>query len=79
MWLAHMLAAGRHAALRNGVEAVSVAEQAVKGAGDKDPVSLDVLAMAYAEAGRLCRRHARRRRPYKSQSRPDDLVMRRQK
>ena len=39
--------------VRNGREAVGLAEQAVSIAGDGNPQLLDTLAAAYAEAGRF--------------------------
>ena len=37
--------------LRNGAEAVKLAERACHLSGDKEPITFDVLAAAYAEAG----------------------------
>jgi len=50
---AHALAASPEASDRNGVEAVKLAERAVQGSGGRDPVYLDTLAAAYAEAERF--------------------------
>jgi tetratricopeptide (TPR) repeat protein len=50
---AHALAASPEASDRNGVEAVKLAERAVQVSGGQDPVYLDTLAAAYAEAGRF--------------------------
>lgn len=50
--LAMLLAACPDASIRNGDEAVGLAERA-KALGDGDPVVLDALAAAYAEAGRF--------------------------
>jgi tetratricopeptide (TPR) repeat protein len=50
---AHALAASLEASNRNGVEAVKLAERAVQLAGTDNPVYLDTLAAAYAEAGRF--------------------------
>jgi tetratricopeptide (TPR) repeat protein len=50
--LAWELATAPQAALRNGSQAVQLAQQASQLAGDKDPDVLDTLAAAYAEAGR---------------------------
>ena len=47
-----LLAACPDASIRNGVEAVVFAEQA-RSLGDGDPIVLDTLAAAYAEAGRF--------------------------
>ncbi|HTJ00820.1 MAG TPA: tetratricopeptide repeat protein [Dongiaceae bacterium] len=53
VYLARVLAASSEAAVRNGVEAVSLAERANALTGGGQPQVLDVLAMAYAEAGRF--------------------------
>jgi Flp pilus assembly protein TadD, contains TPR repeats len=56
MWLAHLLAADENAGIRNGTEAVALAERATnltKMTKTKDPLVLDTLAMAYAETGRF--------------------------
>jgi len=50
---ARVLATGPDAALRDGARAVALAEQAVKLTSQRDPVILDTLAAAYAEAGRF--------------------------
>jgi tetratricopeptide (TPR) repeat protein len=52
-WLARALAADRNPAVRNGTEAVSLAERANDVSGGRQPFVLDALAMAYAEAGRF--------------------------
>ena len=52
-WLARALAADKNPSVRNGAEAVSVAERANDLTGGQQPFVLDVLAMAYAEAGRF--------------------------
>lgn len=39
--------------LRNGAEAVRLAEMANRGTGGREPAVLEILAMAYAEAGRF--------------------------
>jgi tetratricopeptide (TPR) repeat protein len=52
-WLARVLAADQNPAVRNGVEAISLAERAAHLAGGAQPFVLDTLAMAYAEAGRF--------------------------
>jgi Flp pilus assembly protein TadD len=51
--LAAVLATGAEASLRNGQEAVELAERAAKLTGDQDPAVLDALAAAYAETGRF--------------------------
>jgi tetratricopeptide (TPR) repeat protein/Tol biopolymer transport system component len=50
---AHVLAAAADASVRNGAEAVRLAEHAVQLTGGRDPAALDTLAAAYAEAGRF--------------------------
>jgi protein O-mannosyl-transferase len=52
-WLARVLASDRDAKLRNGAEAVALAERANKLVGGSEAFVLDTLAMAYAEAGRF--------------------------
>ena len=51
--LAWVLATCRESAVRNGGEAVTVAERALKVSGGRDPAVLSTLAAAYAEAGRF--------------------------
>ncbi len=51
--LAQALSSNADATLRNGAEAVRLAESAVTVAGDQEPLLLDTLAAAYAEAGRF--------------------------
>ena len=51
--VAHLLAASPEAAVRNGPEAVTLAERAVKLSGGREAMYLDTLAAAYAEAGRF--------------------------
>jgi tetratricopeptide (TPR) repeat protein len=51
--VAHVLATSPDAAVRNGAEAVALAEHAVQLSGGKNPAYLDTLAAAYAEAGRF--------------------------
>jgi hypothetical protein len=51
--LAWLLAANRDAAVRNGAEAVNLAERACKLSDYKTPVFIGTLAAAYAEAGRF--------------------------
>ncbi len=51
--LAWLLATSPDPGARNGTEAVECAERALKLSGVNDPVLLDTLAAAYAEAGRF--------------------------
>jgi tetratricopeptide (TPR) repeat protein len=51
--VAWLLATGRDASLRNGAEAVALAERAARLTGNQDASILDGLAAAYAEAGRF--------------------------
>lgn len=51
--LAWILATSSDATLRNGNEAVALAERACRSSGKEHPPLLDTLAAAYAEAGRL--------------------------
>ena len=51
--LAWLLATSPDAGLRNGADAVRLAEAAVKQTGDTQIFSLDVLAASYAEVGRF--------------------------
>jgi len=53
MHLAWMLAAWPDPAIRNGAEAVALAQNADQLSGDTDPQVLRTLAAAYAEAGRF--------------------------
>jgi tetratricopeptide (TPR) repeat protein len=50
---AWLLATGRDASLRNGAEAVALAERAARLTGGQDASILDCAAAAYAEAGRF--------------------------
>jgi tetratricopeptide (TPR) repeat protein len=50
---AHVLAAANDASVRNGREAVQLAERAAALPGGQEPPILDTLAAAYAEAGRF--------------------------
>jgi tetratricopeptide (TPR) repeat protein len=52
-WLARVLASEQDAAVRNGTEAIALAERANELTGGVDPFVLDTLAMACAEAGRF--------------------------
>jgi tetratricopeptide (TPR) repeat protein len=51
--LAWLLATSPDSSLRNGPEAVLLAEQASRSSGGKRPLALRILAAAYAEAGRF--------------------------
>ncbi len=51
--LAWLLATSSDPSLRNGAEAVLLAEQASRSSGGKRPLALRILAAAYAEAGRF--------------------------
>ena len=51
--LAQVLASNPNPSLRNGGEAVELAEHAAKLTGSRQPAILDTLAAAYAEAGRF--------------------------
>jgi protein O-mannosyl-transferase len=51
--LAWMLATCPEASVRNGAEAVEVAQRAARLSDSRDPAILDTLAAAYAEAGRF--------------------------
>jgi Flp pilus assembly protein TadD len=50
---ARVLATSPEASVRNGAEAVILAERAAQLSGKREPVILDTLAAAYAEAGRF--------------------------
>ncbi len=52
---AWVLATSSNATVRNGARAVQFAEKAVTATESRDPVALDVLAAAYAEAGQFDR------------------------
>jgi Tfp pilus assembly protein PilF len=51
--LAWALATQPDAAMRNGAEALALAQQANQLTGGRDPIALDTLAAAYAEMGRF--------------------------
>jgi cytochrome c-type biogenesis protein CcmH/NrfG len=51
--LAKLLAAAGDVSLRNGPEAVRIASSVCRLTENKDPESLDVLAAAYAQAGKF--------------------------
>ena len=50
---AWVLATNPNASVRNGIEAVELAERALKLSGGNEPAILGTLAAAYAEAGRF--------------------------
>ena len=50
---AWVLATNPNASVRNGMEAVELAERALKLSGGNEPAILGTLAAAYAEAGRF--------------------------
>src|SRR6185436_4481864 len=50
---ARVLATHENSSIRNGAEAVRLAERAVEITAGQQPMALDVLAMAYAEVGRF--------------------------
>jgi Flp pilus assembly protein TadD len=52
-YLAWILAACPDASVRNGAQAVGLAQQAEQLSGGKDPAIITILAAAYAEAGRF--------------------------
>ena len=52
VYLSRLRASAPEPELRNGPEAIELAERAKAIAGDQEPFLLDTLAMAYAEAGR---------------------------
>jgi tetratricopeptide (TPR) repeat protein len=52
-YLAWMLAACPDASVRNGAQAIGLAQQAEQLSGGKDPAIITILAAAYAEAGRF--------------------------
>jgi spermidine synthase len=51
--MAWVLATWPEASVRNGMEAVALAERALRLSGGREPAILDTLAAAYAEAGRF--------------------------
>ena len=51
--VAWLLATSREPSLRDGAEAVALAERAARLTGNQDASILDVLAAAYAESGRF--------------------------
>lgn len=53
VWFARMRAADYDPRARNGAEAIQLAQHAVELTGGSDPFVLDILAAAYAEAGRF--------------------------
>jgi Flp pilus assembly protein TadD len=52
-WLARVLAADENSAVRDGAQAISLAQRANELTGGEQPFVLDTLGMAYAEAGRF--------------------------
>jgi tetratricopeptide (TPR) repeat protein len=60
--VAQVLASNPNPSLRNGGEAVELAERAAKLTGGRQPAILDTLAAAYAEAGRFTEATATARR-----------------
>jgi Flp pilus assembly protein TadD len=52
-WLARVLAADQNSTVRNGAEAVTLAQRANELTGGEQPFVADTLAMAYAEASRF--------------------------
>jgi tetratricopeptide (TPR) repeat protein len=73
---AHVLAASPEASVRNGAEAVTLAERAVKLSGGREAMYLDTLAAAYAEAGRFPDAIATARRALDVATRPDQSQLR---
>jgi len=71
-----VLAASPDSSLRNGSEAVALAERAVQLSAGRDPAFLDTLAAAYAEAGRFpeATQTARRALDLASQQRDSQLA-----
>jgi Flp pilus assembly protein TadD len=53
LYLARVLAANEDASIRNGTQAVALAEKAMALSGGEQPAVLDTFAMACAEAGRF--------------------------
>ncbi len=53
IYTARVLASDKNLQSRDGAEALEFASRASQIAGDKQPVALDTLAMAYAESGRF--------------------------
>jgi protein O-mannosyl-transferase len=53
IYVARVLASDENSQIRNGTEALALAGEAVQLAGGAQPVALDTLAMACAEAGRF--------------------------
>ena len=53
LFFARTLASDNNPAIRNGAEALSLAEHANRLTGGEQPFVLDTLALAYAEVGRL--------------------------
>jgi tetratricopeptide (TPR) repeat protein len=73
---AHVLAASPDASVRNGPEAVTLAERAVELSGGHEAMYLDTLAAAYAEAGRFAEAVETARRGLDVATRPDQSQLR---
>ena len=58
-----MLATNPNASVRNGIEAMALAERALQLSGGSEPAVLDALAAAYAEAGRFAEAAAAAAKP----------------
>jgi tetratricopeptide (TPR) repeat protein len=67
---AWVLATSTEASIRNGAEAVELAERALRLSGGRDAATLDTLAAAYAEAGRFPEAAQTARRALSIASRP---------
>jgi tetratricopeptide (TPR) repeat protein len=74
--VAHLLAACPDASARNGSEAVTLAERAVKLSGGHEAMYLDTLAAAYAEAGRFADAVETARRGLEIATRQDQAQLR---
>jgi tetratricopeptide (TPR) repeat protein len=74
--VAHLLAASSDASVRNGAEAVRLAERAAELSGGREAVYLDTLAAAYAEAGRFEDAVATARRGLEIATRQDQSQLR---
>ncbi|MEN6458941.1 MAG: tetratricopeptide repeat protein [Thermoguttaceae bacterium] len=73
--LAWLLATNPDASVRNGVNAVQVAERAVRATGGREPQVLDTLAAAYAEAGRFSEAVAVARKALELATRQNDWAL----
>ena len=74
--VAHVLAASPDVSARNGSEAVTLAERAVKLSGGREAMYLDTLAAAYAEAKRFAEAVETARRGLEMATRPDQSQLR---